>query len=253
MSINLTYFFWSLVSVFCRGVNLCYSEDANKYMLSNSTYNFSSSWAQLYVCTQTATTPCINIYVQNLWHSFSPLLDILKHNQKKKPHVSPEILLSQLRFWNTIHRSSWWRTKCCKIQLEVYEDRWRGTPLSVIPLSSFLLHKRTHVDSHSHMDTRSSRWPTYMKSTHNYAGVCSQLRGNLSAALVWSQWAALHCWVCSLCRLEGGRPPLSRHYPLPSNIHQLLGDWGRQVNLIGSQCTGMVGVVVCTRMYVSPH
>ena len=132
----------------------------DKYMLSNSIFSYSSSYAQLHVCPYWQPVTCADcifqshayIYIQkSVTHSFSPLLVILTHNQK---NLSPEILLSQPRLWNTIHRSSWWRGNCCKIQLEVYGDRWRWIPLSVIPLSYSLPYKCTKMDyAHTHTHT----------------------------------------------------------------------------------------------------
>lgn len=207
-----------------------------KYVPPNSIYNCSSSYAQLHVypyrqsitCMDCIPKPHIHMYIQNLWRTAFLLSLSFSHISKK--NVSPEILLLQPGLWNTIHRSSWWRGNCSKIQLEVYGDRWIWIPFSVIPLSCSLPYISTNMDSHGHTSSHSR---SYMKSTQIYTAPCSQLQGNISAARVWSQWAALHCWVCSLSCLGGGRPPLSRYYPLPSNIHQLLGDLWWQVNLIG--------------------
>lgn len=98
-------------------------------------------------CMDCIPKPHIHMYIQNLWRTAFLLSLSFSHITKK--NVSPEILLLQPGLWNTIHRSSWWRGNCCKIQLEVYGDRWRWIPLSVIPLSSSLPHKCTNMDSHT--------------------------------------------------------------------------------------------------------
>lgn len=109
--------------------------------------------------------------------------------------------------------------------------------------SSLLCAMQTLAHGHA-----SSRSLSYMKSTHNYTPSCSQLQRNLSAARVWSQWAALHRWARSLSCLGGGRPPLSRYYLLPSNIHQLPGDSWRQVHF--DRLTMLWGGRSCVHMQV---
>lgn len=46
-----------------------------------------------------------------------------------------------------------------------------------------------HTLAHGHTSSHSQ---SFMKSAHNYTASRSQLQGNLSAAGVWSQRAALH-------------------------------------------------------------
>lgn len=115
-------------------------------------------------CTDCIPKPHIHMYVQNLWRTAFLLSLSFSHVTEK--NLSPEILLSQPELWNTIHRSSWWRGNCCKIQLEVYGDRWRWIPLFVIPLSCSLSYKCTNMDSHSHTDTLPlARWITWNPPT----------------------------------------------------------------------------------------
>lgn len=87
------------------------------------------------LCTKSQNRTCILYIYKTSGSSFSSLL----FSHITKEIVSPEILLLQLQLWNTIQRSSWWRGNCCKIQLEVYGNRWRWIPLSVILFLFFSL------------------------------------------------------------------------------------------------------------------
>lgn len=80
-------------------------------------------------------------------------------------------------------------------------------------------------------------------------GVCEQPGSGLSGQRFTAECAALLPWWGE----AGGRPPLSRYYSSPSNIHQLLGDLRRPVNVIGQRCAAVVGVVVCPCVDVRPH
>lgn len=164
-------------------------------MLSNSIFNYSSSYAELKACTYSQPNTCmdcipkptIHMYIENLWHT--AFLPSLSFSHITKKNVSPEILLLQPGLCNTIHCSSWWRGNCCKIQLEVYGDRWRWIPLSVIPLSFSLPYKRTNMDSHTCQVTWNP--PTIIPHpAHNCKGIFQQPGFGLSGQRFTAECAA---------------------------------------------------------------
>lgn len=155
------------------------------------------------------STYCMNI--QNLWHT---VLFCSLH-----PHIkSNEIILSQLELWSTIHCSSWWGSS----KMEVYRASLRETPLCIISLS-LLCHINARMRTRF-PHSRCNPLAIIQQSAHNCAGIFPQ---------VSSQWAAIDRQGCSLSCLGGGRPPISRCYPFPSNINRLLGDSWWQAILIG--------------------
>lgn len=163
---------------------------------------------------------------KSLTYSFPPFLVILTHNLKKK--CSLEILVLQPGLWNTIHCSSWWGGNCCNIQLEVYGDGWRWIALFVIPLTFSLPNKWTNMDSYTHTWTHllsrsvASNPPTIIYRVPLTTAREYFRRFGLSGQRFTAE--------CATSLRGGGRPPLSRYYPLPSNINQLLGDSWRHVN-----------------------
>lgn len=173
-------------------------------------------WIILYSISTTACVPiqrayhmhglnskAIHPYVYKKSLTLSFFFFYLSFSHITKKNLSLEILLLQPGLWNTIHRSSWWRGNCCKIQLEVYGDGWRWIP------SLFLSAIQIWTHTHSHMDTLPlTLWVTWNPPTiiqrpaHNCEGIFQQAGFGLSGQRSTAECAASPALVGGglLCR-----------------------------------------------------